>query len=242
MKRQGERFRRSGIRKMRIEYLEETSSTNEYIRKYLGGRENVIVCAARQTGGKGTKGRSFSSKEGGVYLSALTFYDKFPASQAFRIMAHAAVSVCRTAEAFGVTPQIKWANDVLVGNRKLCGILIENELSGGFVRASIVGIGVNAENDLSDVKDVAVSLSEAAGRRISAEVAREELIKNFQTEETFEDYLSYVRFLGKKVTVSESGREYSATARRVTEDGRLEIDDGERIRALSSAEISLKLS
>ena len=62
---------------MKIEFLEETGSTNEYIKRYLNSGENRIVVAQKQTGGKGTKGRSFLSGEGGVYLSALTFYRDF---------------------------------------------------------------------------------------------------------------------------------------------------------------------
>lgn len=226
---------------MGIEYIAETGSTNEYIRKYLGGGEDVIVCAERQTGGKGTKGRSFASEKGGVYLSALTFYRNFPASDAFRIMAHAAVSVCRTAEAFGVDAEIKWPNDVLARGRKLCGILIENELSGNYIRASVVGIGVNAENDLSSLCGIAISLSEAARKRVPMEDAREELIRNLGQKSSFSDYLARVRFLGSEVTVAEGNQTYRAKALRILSDGRLEIDDGARVCALSSAEISLKL-
>lgn len=226
---------------MKIEFIDSVSSTNEYIKKYLSTGENVIVCARTQTGGKGTKGRSFLSSEGGVYLSALQFYENFPAEHAFRIMAHAAVSVCRTAEAFGLNPEIKWANDVLVTGRKLSGILIENGFSEGKIAWSIVGIGVNAENDLSGLGGIAVSLSEATGRRVTAIETRGKLIQNYCRESSFEEYLSYIRFLGKTVQVTEGERVYEAAARRVLPDGRLEIQTESGVRALSSAEISLKL-
>ncbi|MDE6676434.1 MAG: hypothetical protein K2K12_01810, partial [Clostridia bacterium] len=171
----------------------------------------------------------------------LTFYSGFPAEQAFRVMAHAAVSVCRTAEAFGVAPEIKWANDVFVSGRKLSGILIENGFSGSELKWSIVGIGVNAENDLSQLRSIAVSLTEAAGRHITAEEAREKLIENYCKPSSFEEYLSYIRFLGKTVYVTEGEKNYRATALKILSDGRLEIDDGDKVRALSAAEISLKL-
>lgn len=227
---------------MKIEYLGETTSTNEYIKRYLGSGEDVIVCARRQTGGKGTKGRSFLSEEGGVYLSALTFYRDFPAENAFLIMAHAAVSVCRTAEFFGLAPEIKWANDVLVGGKKLCGILIENGLSQGKIAYSIVGIGLNACNDLSALCGIATSLSQAAGRRIAADEARERLITEYRKPSAFSDYLSFVRFLGREVTVKEGDRSYPALARNILADGRLEIEDRDGLRALSAAEISLNIS
>ena len=226
---------------MKIEYLDETSSTNEYIARYLGGRENVIVCARRQTGGKGTKGRSFLSNEGGVYLSALFFYEELPASRAFEVMAHAAVAVCRTAEAFGVQPEIKWANDVLIGHKKLCGILIENGVKGDLLDHSIVGVGLNAENDVSALGGIAVNLSEAAGRRVTADEAREKLIGELLRPTTFKDYLARVKFLGREVTVEENGRVFSAVAEAILPDGRLVVKNAEGTFRLSAAEITLKL-
>lgn len=224
---------------MRIELLDTVTSTNDYIKRYLGGREDVIVCAREQTGGKGTKGRSFLSPLGGVYLSALTFYDSLPAAEAFRVMAHAAVAVCRTAEAFGAPAEIKWPNDVYACGRKLCGILIENGFSGNRVSYSIVGIGLNVVNDLSLLGGIAVNLSECAGRSVSVDAAREKLIENYRRESAFRDYLSYVRFLGRNISVTEGGRRYSAVARSVLADGRLEIEENGVRRALSAAEIGI---
>ena len=226
---------------MRIELLEETSSTNDYIKRYLAGGEDVAVCARRQTGGRGTKGRSFLSDEGGVYLSFLTFYRNFPAEDAFRIMAHAAVAVCRTVRGFGVTPAIKWPNDVLAGGKKICGILIENVLSGGLVQASVVGIGVNVKNDVSALGGIAVSLANLLPQAPAVEAVRAALIENYRRESDFQEYLSYVGFLGGEVRVSEGGREYVAVARRILTDGRLEIEEQGKVRALSSAEISIML-
>ncbi len=226
---------------MKIELLEEVSSTNDYIKKYLDGGENVIVCARRQSGGKGTKGRSFLSGEGGVYLSALTFYENLPSNEAFRIMTHAAVAVCRTVQRFGVSPEIKWANDVLAGGKKLCGILIENMLSGKNVRASIVGIGVNVANDVSAIKDIATSLTELCSVPLTAAEVRTALIENYLKESTFEEYLSFLKFLGKEILVRENDREFTTVARRILPDGRLEIEEGGALRALSAAEISIRI-
>ena len=226
---------------MKIELLEEVGSTNDYIKRYLSGVEDVVVCAKRQTSGRGTKGRSFLSEEGGVYLSALTYYDNLPACEAFKIMTHAAVAVCRTAKEFGVEPEIKWPNDVLVNGKKLCGILIENILTGGCIKASVVGIGLNVVNELSNLKGIAVSLSELTNKSMRAEDVRDRLIENYQKTSAFAEYLSYVRFLGKAVRIIEGEKESLATARRILPDGRLEIEQDGIVRALSAAEISLRL-
>ena len=226
---------------MKIELLDETDSTNEYIRRYLAGGEDILVCARRQTGGKGTKGRSFLSDEGGVYFSALRFFADFPARDAFCIMQHAAVAVCLTAEEYGVTARIKWPNDVLVNGKKLAGILIENVFAGAKITSSIVGIGLNACNDLSALDGVAVSLSEAAGRTISADDARDRLVKNFcdtglaQSTKLYESRLLLGRF--NVVTAEEH---YPATVRRVLPDGRLEVEKDGEPRILSAAEVSLR--
>ncbi len=222
---------------MKIELLEEVTSTNDFIRQYLGGEEDVIVCAKRQTAGRGTKGRSFLSEEGGVYLTALLHPKDLAADRAFLMMAHAAVAVCRTAEAFGADPEIKWANDILAGGRKLSGILIENILSEGKVHASIVGIGLNVGNDLAALGGIAARLCDYSA--CTTEEVRSRLIAELRKKSGFSEYLSYVKFCGREISVREGAREYPAVARRILPDGRLEIEADGEIRSLSAAEISI---
>lgn len=225
---------------MRIELLDEVDSTNKYIEKYLSGGEDVVVCAKRQTGGMGTKGRSFSSEEGGVYLTKLTFYENLAAKDSFSVMQNAAVAVCRTAQKFGVNAYIKWPNDVFVGKKKLSGTLIKNVLSGDHVRASIVGIGLNVNNDVSRLNGIATTMSECAGRKLSTEQVRDALIAELCAFSDFSAYLSFVGILGKKVIVTEGEKSYPAIAEEILPDGRLKIvADGEK--TLSAAEISVKI-
>ncbi|MBR7186812.1 MAG: biotin--[Clostridia bacterium] len=226
---------------MQIIYLDHTDSTNEYIKRFLQKGENVIVCAKMQTGGKGTKGRSFLSEGGGVYLSALVFHKNLSAREAFRIMAHAAVAVCRTAEKFGAAPEIKWANDVLISNKKLAGILIENAVSNGFLHHSIMGIGMNVLNDVSSLGGIAVSLAEAAQKNCTAQEVRDALIRNFLTPSSFEEYLGYAKFLGNEVQVTEGEEVYAATAKEILPDGRLKVQTASGERVLSSAEVRVRL-
>lgn len=223
---------------MRIETFDTVSSTNDSVKRYLEGGENVAVFAAEQTGGRGTKGRSFLSARGGVYGSYLVYPQDLAAENAFRVMAHAATAVVRTAAEFGIVSEIKWANDVLAAGRKLAGILIENGLCGGKVAYSIVGIGLNVQNDVSAL-GVAVSMAELLSDPPAVSAVRERLIQNFLRPSSFEEYLGSVRFLGRRVRVTEGENVYEATARRILTDGRLEIEAGGIVRALSSAEIAI---
>lgn len=227
---------------MRIDELTEVDSTNLYLKRLreAGVREDVVAVAKRQTGGMGTKGRSFLSAEGGVYLSILRFYRAFPAAEAFRIMMNSSVAVCKTVEEFGAKAEIKWPNDVFVAGRKICGILIENEVQAGNIRSSIVGIGVNVNNDVSPLRNIAVNLKEVAGE-VRTEAVRDRLIRALQTDWAFADYKGYITFLGREIFVTEGEREYFAVAKDVLPDGRLVLSEGGKTRNLTSGEIRIQL-
>lgn len=226
---------------MKIIELEEVDSTNEFLKRG-GFCEDTVVTAKRQTAGRGTKGRSFVSEDGGLYLSTLRFYDNFLASDAFRIMVNCSVAVCRTLEKFGVPAVIKWANDVLVGGRKICGTLIENTFSNGYITRSIVGTGVNVNNEIPpDLKDIAVSMREFSGKTFSVESVREELVKNMRKTYSIADYTAYIDWFGREVTLKTDEGEKRVTALGVTEEGRLLVDWCGNMLEISSAEVSLRL-
>lgn len=228
---------------MKTIILEEIESTNEYVkaRRHLG--EELLVVAKRQTGGKGTKGRSFSSETGGLYLSFLTFPKTLPSSQAFQIMQGAAAAVCETLAFFGVKPNIKWANDVYVNGKKICGILIENALSGKYLSSSVVGIGLNVSNKLpNELCSIATTLCKETGKQISVQEVLDVLIRFLQTENMHEKYAQYVGWLGEEVTLVLGENEVKATLLYVDDTGGLwAYVDGERKRFVS-AEVSLRIA
>jgi len=165
---------------MIIEHLAKVDSTNEYIKKYLKKRKDALVRADEQTAGKGTKGRSFISQKGGLYLSKLTFHEGLAVKDAWSIMVDSAMAVVKTLLAFNVEPQIKWPNDIWVNGKKICGILIQNGFCGDMVDYSLVGIGINVNNEIADeIKDIAISLKQALGKEISVESFFLSLMLNF---------------------------------------------------------------
>lgn len=226
---------------MRIIELAECDSTNEYLKR-LNGEEDTIVTAVRQTAGKGTKGRSFSSADGGLYLSVMRFYENFSAANAFEIMINSCVAVCKTVEGFGIKPVIRWANDVLVNGRKICGTLIENTFAGANIRRSIVGMGINVNNELPpELRQIAVSMREILGNRLSLQTVKQAHIANLQKSFTINDYKKYIDWFGKEVVLRTDKESYTATALDVTADGRLVVSRDGKIIEISSAEVSLRL-
>lgn len=226
---------------MKIIELDEVDSTNEYCKRNDCG-EDIIAVARRQSAGKGTKGRSFDSGEGGLYVTIMRHYTDFPAGNAFGIMVDGCVAVCRTLESFGVSPVIRWANDVLIEGRKVSGTLIENTFSRGFVTRSITGIGINLNNVLPhELRDTAVSLCECAGRQIDCAAFRELFLKNVQRHYTVEDYKEYIDWLGRRVLLRRGESTEEALALDIDAEGLLVVDGVNGTERISSAEVSLRL-
>lgn len=224
------------------EHFERLPSTQDYAKEKRAEGASLLVTAEYQTGGKGTKGRSFSSDKGGVYLSKLTFYEKYPAKNAFLIMASAAVAVCETLRFYGLSPVIKWANDVYVQDKKICGILVENSLSGSQIASSVVGVGLNVCNILpAELSEIATTMQEVSGKEFSVSEVRERLIAELNKERSMDEYLSFIGYMGRSVTLLLGDERVPATLLSVDSEGGLTVEiQGEKKR-LTAAEVSLRL-
>jgi BirA family biotin operon repressor/biotin-[acetyl-CoA-carboxylase] ligase len=133
-----------------IQWLDTTDSTNSDIRRGLEGLANLSVIAARfQTAGRGQGTHTWiSPKDENLTFSLLIRFgqDGIPAlavADALRITYVATLSIRDFLTEEGIESRIKWPNDIWVGDRKICGMLIENILDGHNVGSSIVGIGIN---------------------------------------------------------------------------------------------------
>ena len=223
-------------------HFEELPSTNDYAKEKRGECKPLFVTASKQSKGRGTKGRSFVSNVGGVYLSALRYYDEFPAKESFKIMAFAAVAVCETLRFYGVSPVIKWANDIFVGDKKICGILIENVFSGANVASSVVGIGLNVNGEFTDeLVDIATTMQAQTERTFSVEEVTETLIKELQKERTMAEYLAYIGYMGREVTLILGEEKTRASLLSVDEEGGLLVELCGEKRRLTTAEVSIRL-
>lgn len=223
---------------MKIVRLEKTTSTNDYIKKYIKKGQDTLVLAKYQTEGRGTKGRSFSSDVGGIYLTRLKFYENLSASDAFSIVIDVSMAVVKTLLAFGLKPKIKWPNDILVGDKKICGILTENKIDNGLISYSIVGVGLNVTNKLDDeLLSIATTMVENL-EKVDFEAVLMTLLFNLSGKSNMAEYARYSCVLGKDVTILEGGAEYKDKVEEILPDGRIKLANG---KILSSAEIKLKV-
>ena len=130
---------------LRFEVLDSTNSKINSLARQNAGE--TVVVARRQTGGKGRLGRRFESPEGGLYLSVLTSRLR-PGEQVYALTPAAALAVRRSIlRVFGLSCSIKYPNDLILGGRKVCGILCESlSLPDRF--CVTIGIGVNVRSDV----------------------------------------------------------------------------------------------
>ncbi|MBQ8389715.1 MAG: biotin--[Oscillibacter sp.] len=213
-----------GVLGRELHCLETIDSTNTYAKKLAmsGAPDGTVVIANDQTAGRGRMGRTFQSpKDKGIYLSVLLRPEMEP-QRLMPVTAMAGIAVADAVEAVcGVRPGLKWPNDPVIGNKKLCGILTEMSLEGetGRVQYLVLGIGINVgQADLTeDVAAIATSLSAYLGRPVSRPQLAAALIKELEKlYETLKDgdlsrYLAAYRRdcvnLGKTVQLLGEDRE-----------------------------------
>ena len=141
-------------------YFEELDSTQTYLKQHANQfNHGTIVCAERQTAGRGRYDRKWVSNPGGLYFSVLlksVKTDFLP-----NLTQLMALSVCRTLEELGIATTLKWPNDVQVNGQKICGILSEAIFNKESCTTVILGVGINvAQEGLDKVGQPAISLKE----------------------------------------------------------------------------------
>ncbi len=135
----------------RLIWLEETDSTNNYMKLLLQKEklgEGTIVVADYQDKGKGQMGNGWSSeKEKNLLFSLLIYPDEVQANAQFIISRIASLAVKNALSRFTDDIRIKWPNDIYWREKKICGMLIENDLIGRRIKNSVIGIGMNVNQE-----------------------------------------------------------------------------------------------
>ncbi len=232
---------------------EQVASTNDTARAHAmaGAAEGTTVVAARQTAGRGRRGRQFASPDGGLYMSMVL-------RPAEGITPGAVTSCCAVAVArairrvCGVDVGIKWVNDLYINGRKVCGILAEGVLApaGGFAYM-ILGIGINLAHTAlpPEVAAIATSLEQAGATTTQPETLIAAILQEWETAYATiatGDYLADSRrlsvVLGQPVTVFRGSDTFQAVAEAIDDEGRLVVRRPEGIDTLESGEVTLRLT
>lgn len=244
-----------------VHVFETVDSTNNVLKDMAskGVPSGTVVISDHQSGGKGRRGRSFSSPSGvGIYLSYLlkpdSGFDKIS-----DLTSWTAVAVADAIKnAYGLDSQIKWVNDLLMNRKKICGILTEVTVEGesGLIDTCIIGIGININESgfPEEISQIATSISiENGGKTFIRSTLAAEIIKSMDKlasgwpDDSY--YLNRYRELnittGSRITafpqMAENGQGRTGTAVEINDDFSLKVrfDDGS-VSDLRSGEVSVR--
>ena len=237
-----------------IFYFPELKSTNiiakeKTLHRAEGINEGTLIIAERQSAGKGRLGRKWFSPAGGIWLSII-LYPQLSPSYISRITLMTAVAVVKAIKiCTQIESQIKWPNDVLINEKKVCGILTEMSAELDIINWVVVGIGINVNIDHrefpEDIQKNTISLKETSGKEISrVKLAQTflqefekyyEILKGREFSSILKEWKLYSHTLGKKIKVDMGEKIITGEAMDINESGALILkkEDGELVEIIS---------
>ncbi len=243
----------------KIVFLREITSTNDFAKKLAnyGADEGTVVLAEKQSAGKGRLGRTWISPHGGLYFSII-LKPEIRVSDAVKLVFVASLAVAETLrDLYGLKVETKWPNDVMVDNKKVCGILAEMSSMGEHLKFVVLGIGVNANFNVretfpEELQKSVISLHDVLGKKVKREQIFKKLLEKLENLYTcflqggfvqiLEEWKKLASFLGRQVEVLSDSQKWTGTALNVEEDGSLilKLDDG-TVKRFLSGDITLRL-
>ena len=214
----------------KIVHIDETDSTNCWLREQ-GGGEDMVVWADFQTAGRGCGTNTWESERGcNLMFSMLLHPVNIPVREQFRISMAVSVALCEVLSHYADAFTIKWPNDIYWLDYKICGILIENRVQGSYLKDSIVGVGlnVNQKQFLSDAPNP-ISLSQIIGHDFDCERLLHKFLERFEDvsgrDTLAADYENSLYRRGKWAEYADETGHFEAVLNGVKSDGRLVLTD-----------------
>lgn len=241
----------------RTVYFDATDSTNVQAKRLAEAHapHGTLVVSDRQDGGKGRRGRSWASPSGvGIWMSLILRPEIAPSSASMLTLAAALAVREGIQEETGLSPLIKWPNDLVLNGKKICGILTEMSTELMEIQYVITGIGINVNQREfpPEIRDTATSLSLEAGRSFRRSSLIAAILKAFEKDYAaflktgdlsllLEEYNACLVNRGKEVCILDPSGEYRAVAEGIDESGSLlvTLPDGTR-REIISGEVSVR--
>ncbi|MDY6951633.1 MAG: biotin--[acetyl-CoA-carboxylase] ligase [Thermodesulfobacteriota bacterium] len=216
-------------------------STNSEAKRLAlrGAPEGTIVLAETQSRGRGRLRRHWASPSGkGLYLSVI-LRPQVPPEWGARTTLVAGVALAVAIEQLGIRPSLKWPNDVMMGHRKVAGILTEASFQENRMASIVVGVGVNVNAREEDfppsIRELATSLRLSAGRSVPRLALLQRILCQLEAwygllcqgafERILETWRDYESILDSLVEVSLPGSRLLGMAEDIDPDGRLLVRD-----------------
>lgn len=224
-------------------HISETNSTNNYLQSLCSKQkveELTVVVADFQTSGRGQRGNSWESDSGKNLLFSIVIFPEFlEARRQFLISQIISLAIKEELDTYTTDISIKWPNDIYWKDKKICGMLIENDLTGTHISRSIAGIGININQEaFTSPAPNPVSLKQITGQSYSPEQILASIMRRIkdyyallQTENESVNSLIADRYTGSLFRkdgfhrYTDANGKFLARLLRVEPDGRLILED-----------------
>jgi len=242
----------------KIHHYSIVNSTNTTAKEFAikGAKEGTVIIAETQRKGKGRLGRRWESPKGGIWLSLILRPKTNPSKIPLLTFTSSLAVAKAIQEMCGLKVEVKWPNDILIGNKKVCGILTEANVKGNTVNFVVVGIGINANVDLDSFSPLLRNSATSLKMEMHENIDREKLLQLlFQKleyyyglfqQERYEALLAewkkLAKFLGKPVEIVSFDEKFCGKAVDVDENGALiiQLENGV-LRKIVSGDVTLKI-
>ena len=242
-----------------IHVFEQTTSTNDVIEKLArdGVKEGAVVFAESQTKGRGRLGRMWISPERkGLWFSVLLRPDLHPQKTTQLTVASATALRRAIQSETGLHPEIKWPNDILIGGKKVAGVLTELSAELDRVRHVILGIGVDVNLVASEfppeLRKLATSLKIESGRMIARAELATAILRELDSDyaricsgffaEVADEWQEHCKTIGREVTIQIGERRIRGHAESLDDDGALLLrTDHGRLERITGGDVTLEI-
>ena len=241
-----------------IHVFEQTTSTNDVIEKLArdGVKEGAVVFAESQTKGRGRLGRKWISPERkGLWFSILLRPDLRP-QETTQLTVASATALRRAIQSeTGLRPEIKWPNDIVIGGKKVAGILTELSAELDKVRHVILGIGVDVNLGAGEfppeLRKLATSLKIESGKTISRAELATAILRELDSDyaricggsfaEVADEWQEHCKTIGRQVTIQIGERRIRGRAESLDDDGALLLrTDHGRLERITGGDVTLE--
>jgi BirA family biotin operon repressor/biotin-[acetyl-CoA-carboxylase] ligase len=227
-------------------YYESVGSTNTEALKLTDAKDKSLFLAENQTLGRGRKGRCWKASEGGIYMTVLLKPEKI-----FDNISAITLAVGLAAANVIPNSMVKWPNDIILGNKKVAGILAETKISENTIIIA-VGIGINANNTAfsDDLEKKATSIYLYAGEfQDTADIIIKFYTEFLRTYEIFkesgfgkikDEYEKKCITLNREIVILNGGKERVMTAKGINEKGELIAECDRKEETINFGEVSVR--
>lgn len=223
-------------------YLNVVNSTNTYAKEHINNIKNLtVIYTSKQTNGRGRFNRAWVDLgQGNLFLSIVLKPSEDLKPVYSNLTQYTALILAKTFEEYGITPKIKWPNDILINNKKISGILAESIMSEGKLKGLIIGIGLNLNansKDFAQIDKEVTALNLEINKKVDKEMFLDKFCeKFFNTYDNFlkegftsikNEYENYANFIGKEVVIKNFSTTLKGVAERITDNGAIVVDGQE---------------